>query len=48
MVLNNNHAANNSGIFLLTEIITPLVILFLALYHRSASGTERLTAGTSV
>ncbi len=36
MVLNNNHAANNSGIFLLTEIITPLVILFLALYHRSA------------
>ena len=36
MVLNNNHAANNSGIFLLTEIITPLVILFLVLYDRFA------------
>ena len=37
MTLNNNHAANNSGIFLIAEIITPLVILALALYHRSAS-----------
>jgi len=36
MVLNNNHAANNSGIFLLTEIITPLIILLLAVYNRSA------------
>jgi hypothetical protein len=36
--LNNNHAANNSGIFLITEIITPLVILLLAVvtYRRSA------------
>ncbi|MGO4514989.1 DUF6790 family protein [Terriglobus sp. 2YAB30_2] len=35
MTLNNNHAANNSGIFLVTEIITPLVVLALALYcHR--------------
>ena len=35
ITLNNNHAANNSGIFLITEIITPLVILFLALFtHR--------------
>ena len=32
MVVNNNHAANNLGIVLLTEIITPLAILFLALY----------------
>ena len=36
MLLVNNHAANNSGIFLVAEIITPLVILFLALYHRHA------------
>ena len=34
MVLYNNHAANNSGIFLYSEIITPLVILVLALYNR--------------
>jgi hypothetical protein len=34
MTLNNNHAANNSGIFLVTEFIMPLVILSLALYHR--------------
>src|SRR5271155_1066091 len=38
MVLYNNHAANNSGIFLYAEIITPLLILFLALYnHRTSS-----------
>ncbi len=37
MILVNNHAANNSGIFLVAEIITPLVILFLALYHRHAT-----------
>jgi hypothetical protein len=34
---NNNHAANNSGIFLIAEILTPLVILFLALYDRNAT-----------
>ena len=34
MVLENNHAANNSGIFLITEFIMPLVILCLTLYHR--------------
>ena len=38
-VLNNNHAANNSGVFLYAEIMTPLLILFLTLYHR------RKTAG---
>jgi hypothetical protein len=32
MVLYNNHAPNNSGIFVIVEIITPLAILFLALY----------------
>jgi hypothetical protein len=36
LTINNNHAPNNSGIFLVAEIITPLVILFLAVYnHRS-------------
>src|SRR5271156_3687773 len=38
MTLNNNHAANNSGIFLIAEIIMPLVILALTLYHRSWEG----------
>ncbi len=38
MTLNNNHAANNSGIFLVTEFIMPLVILSLALYHRHQEG----------
>jgi hypothetical protein len=38
VTLHNNHAANNSGIFLYAEIITPLLILFLALYnHRTLS-----------
>jgi hypothetical protein len=40
ITLNNNHAANNSGIFLITEIITPLVILFLALYVRVTGEKE--------
>lgn len=35
---NNNHAANNSGIFLIAEILTPLIILFLTLYNRNATG----------
>src|SRR5271156_2722953 len=30
--LHGNHAANNSGIFLYAEVITPLVILGLAVY----------------
>src|SRR5664280_1202048 len=38
MTLNNNHASNNSGIFLATEIIMPLVILSLTLYHRRRDG----------
>ena len=36
MLLFNNHAANNSGIFLIAELITPTLILGLALYNRSA------------
>jgi hypothetical protein len=38
MTLNNNHTSNNSGIFLVTEIIMPLVILSLALYDRRREG----------
>jgi hypothetical protein len=34
LVLHNNHAANNAGIFLAAEIVTPLLILILALYPR--------------
>lgn len=34
MKLNNNHAANNSGIFLVTEFVMPLVILSLTFYCR--------------
>ena len=34
MTLNNNHASNNSGIFLVAEFIMPLVILALTIYHR--------------
>jgi hypothetical protein len=41
VVLANNHAANNSGIFLFAEIITPLIILSLALYTRSADVPEK-------
>jgi hypothetical protein len=37
IALANNHARNNSGIFLIAEILTPLVILFLALYDRTAT-----------
>jgi hypothetical protein len=35
MLLFNNHAANNSGIFLAAELLTPTLILGLALYNRS-------------
>jgi hypothetical protein len=34
MTIYNNHASNNSGIFLAAEIVVPLVILSLTLYHR--------------
>jgi hypothetical protein len=39
VLLHNNHAANNSGIFIYAEIITPLLILFLALYHHRTSSS---------
>ena len=38
MTINNNHASNNSGVFLVTEFIMPLVILSLTLYHRRRQG----------
>jgi hypothetical protein len=41
MTLNNNHAANNSGIFLVIEIIAPIVILCLAVYDCSATTEEQ-------
>ncbi len=34
IVIYNDHAANNSGVFLYAEIMTPLLILFLTFYHR--------------
>ncbi len=42
LLLVNNHAPNNSGMFLVVEIITPLLIVVLALYHRSASSRSRV------
>jgi hypothetical protein len=38
MMINNNHASNNSGVFLATEFIMPLVILSLTLYYRRREG----------
>jgi hypothetical protein len=35
MMLHNNHAKNNSGIFLIAELVTPIVILIFTLYHRA-------------
>jgi hypothetical protein len=42
MVVSNNHAANNSGIFLAVEMVMPVVILLLALYVRSQARWSRL------
>jgi hypothetical protein len=41
MLLYNDHAANNSGVFLYAEIMTPLLILFLTPYRRRASAEQR-------
>src|SRR5277367_5685745 len=35
MVVNNNHAPNNAGMFLAAEIITPLAILLLAFCYEN-------------
>src|SRR5271154_4439600 len=34
MTLNNNHAANNAGIFLIFELLMPILILALVIYYR--------------
>jgi hypothetical protein len=41
VMLYNNHSRNNSGLFLYLEIMAPLLILFLTLFHRHK------TAGSS-
>jgi hypothetical protein len=41
LLLYNNHAAYNSGIFLVTLFIVPLLILFLVFYHRRAARQSR-------
>jgi hypothetical protein len=38
VVENNNHAENNSGLFLYLEFLMPVVILALVLYHRRKTG----------
>jgi hypothetical protein len=38
VLLYNDRAANNSGVFLYAEIGTPLLILFLTLFHRRRTG----------
>ena len=37
-VLHNNHAENNSGLFLYLEIAMPIVIMWLTLYQRRKRG----------
>jgi hypothetical protein len=37
MVRNGDYAANNSGLFLVMEFITPVVILVLVLYQRRSA-----------
>ena len=37
LLIYNDHAANNAGIFLYAEIATPLLILGLTLYRRHLS-----------
>ena len=39
MVLYNNHAENNAGLFLYLEIAVPIILLALTIYHRRKSGT---------
>src|SRR5271170_3552340 len=39
IMLNNNHAVNNSGIFLVVEFTVPVLMLILALYHRRATAS---------
>ena len=41
IVVHNNHAANNSGIFLVVEFTMPVLILILTLYERRATVSPR-------
>jgi len=41
MTLNNDHAANNSGLFLVAEFVVPFVILFLTFFHRRLEGRSK-------
>src|SRR5262249_33821926 len=41
IVVNNNHAPNNAGLFLAAEIATPLVILFLAISRAKPAESHR-------
>jgi hypothetical protein len=43
MVEHNNHASNNSGIFLVLEFLMPPIILALTLYSRSKGGANPRT-----
>jgi hypothetical protein len=40
LLLYNDRAANNSGVFLYAEIVTPVLILFLTLYHRRKTAEQ--------
>jgi Family of unknown function (DUF6790) len=40
LLLYNDHAPNNSGIFLYAEILTPLLILILTLYYRRTTSVR--------
>jgi hypothetical protein len=44
MVLRNNHAENNAGMFLVFELAVPLLILSLVLYHRRLTHPPRASA----
>jgi uncharacterized membrane protein len=41
MLVHNNHAENNAGIFLVFELAMPIVILALVFYHRSLTRPPR-------
>lgn len=46
ILIANNHAANNSGIFLVAEFVTPFIILALAIYC-SRTGERSCNAAAS-
>lgn len=46
MVLYNNHAANNAGLFLALEFIVPVVIFILVFYCRGGIAAPKTTGAT--